>query len=174
MILQTVDDAFQLLQRLGASPLLILHHRLVAEAAEELLKGWPQKFNIDIDWRKVLLGSALHDAGKVIHPEEISGPGKTHGKAGRDWLIQNGVDPSIACFCDTHIDWNRTGLKMEDFIVMLADNLWKGQRCTELEELTIKCVAKLVSADYWEVFMKLDTLFETIAAHGDERLARSR
>ena len=53
---------------------------------------------------------------------------------------------------------------MEDFIVMLADNLWKGQRSTELEELTIKCVAKLVSADYWEVFMELDTLFEIIAA----------
>ena len=63
---------------------------------------------------------------------------------------------------------------MEDFIVMLADNLWKGQRSTELEELTIKCVAKLVSADYWEVFMELDTLFEIIAAHGDERLARTK
>ncbi len=173
MILQTTDDAFQFLQRLGASPLLILHHRLVAEAAEELLKGWPQKFNSNIDWRKVLLGSALHDAGKVIHPEEISGPGQAHGKAGRDLLIQNGVDLSIACFCGTHADWNRTGLTVEDFIVMLADNLWKGQRIAELEELTIKCVAEIANADYWKVFIELDTLFETIAAHGDERLARS-
>lgn len=59
MILQTTDYAFQLLQRLGASPLLILHHRLVAETAEELLKGWPQKFNIRIDWRKVLSDERL-------------------------------------------------------------------------------------------------------------------
>ena len=70
----TVHDAHKFLRKLGASSKLILHVTLVGEAADLLiaqLHQLPVTFNEDF----VRLGVAFHDAGKILHPEELTAKG---------------------------------------------------------------------------------------------------
>jgi hypothetical protein len=68
--IQSVEDAYQLLQALGASPHLIQHLKLVGETAELLITQF-QKHNINCDANWIRLGTAIHDAGKILYPIEI-------------------------------------------------------------------------------------------------------
>ncbi len=63
---------------------------------------------------------------------------------------------------------------LEERTVALADKLWKGKREGELELLVIDEVAQKLGATRWEVFERLDTVFEEIAAGGFERVQGSR
>jgi hypothetical protein len=58
-------------------------------------------------------------------------------------------------------------------VVALADNLWKGKRNVELENLVIDRAAAILDQDYWHIFVDLDSRFEQVAVRGDLRLARS-
>jgi hypothetical protein len=65
-------------------------------------------------------------------------------------------------------------VSFEERTVALADRLWKGMREPLLELGIIDEIAERLGVSRWDVFERLDTTFEEIAAGGDERLQRSR
>lgn len=121
-----------------------------------------------------MIGAALHDAGKILYPDEITGPGNLHEQAGTGLLLKNGVEPELARFCATHSDWRQSGLTIEDLFVALADTLWKGKRIHELEELAVRRLAELANREFWDIFVEMDTLFQAVAEQADGRLEQSR
>jgi HD domain len=172
-IVETLPAAYLFLEELGASPQLILHVKLVGEAAELLITKLTQ-LAIQFDARFVRLGVAFHDAGKILHPAELSSKGNYHEVAGESLLIANGLDPTLARCCRSHGRWQTLECSLEELIVALADTLWKGKRNTRLEELVIAKLAVIADRDYWDLFVELDSCFETIAIDGDSRLYRSQ
>jgi HD domain-containing protein len=161
-------DALVLLRTLGGSPWLIRHHELVVEAAALLCDGL---HGVAFDRAAVLAGAALHDAGKIMHPAEQGAPGHQHEAAGRELLVAHGVPDAVARFCVTHAAWSDGTL--EDLLVAAADKLWKGKRDAALEQALVARLAAITGAPAWEVFDRVDTLCEAIAADGPARLARS-
>ncbi len=76
------------------------------------------------------------------------------------------------CQCQARRD--EVDASLEELVIALADKLWKGVRVPALEELVIDRAAAVADRDKWDLFIPLDAAFETIAASGDEQLARSR
>jgi hypothetical protein len=152
---------------------LVRHHELVLEAAELLCDRIADDLAVSFDRTTVLVGAALHDAGKIVHPEEMSIPGHQHEIAGRLLLSTNGVADDIARFCISHAAWDRTDAKLEDLLVAAADKLWKGKRDEPLEQRLGNAIALATGREAWEVFSRLDSICESIAADGDERLGRA-
>lgn len=172
--IETTEDAIALLISLSAPPQLVQHHRLVVEAAQELLQGIQQLFpGFTFNSQLVLKGSALHDAGKIVHQNEITGAGNDHEQDGEIMLISLGVSPEIAKFCRTHARWRSQDATVEDWLVALADTLWKGCRKEKLEASLIAAIAQRTGKDFWDIFILADSLFEEIADRGPERLNRS-
>jgi len=172
--IETVEDAIALLESLSAPPQLVQHHRLVAEAALELVKQLHHLFpEFAFNRQLVLVGAALHDAGKIQHQNEIGGSGNHHERDGEKLLLSLNLLPEIARFCRTHAQWRSIDATTEDWLVALADTLWKGCRNQELEAKIIDAIAKQTDKDYWDVFIAADSLFEAIADRAQERLSRS-
>jgi HD domain len=171
--LRTVDDAYTMLQRLGASHQLICHVKLVGEAAEGLLAKL-QQLQMPVDECFVRLGVAFHDAGKILHSEELVAKGTHHEAAGEQLLIANGVDPSLARCCRSHGQWQTMDCCFEELLVALADALWKGKRDVLLEGEVVQRIATLGQKEYWALFVEMDSCFEAIAADGHSRLLRSQ
>lgn len=172
IMLKNRQDAFTLLQSFNAPLRLITHHQLVLEAVDKLLEVLSQ-INVKCDIRLIELGAALHDAGKIIHPEELDRPGHFHEQAGYQLLLANGVEFAVAQCCVSHAAWQAAGTSFEEHVISLADKLWKGKRETGLEELVISEIAVNVSSDFWEIYSVLDNAFEEIAAQGVVRLQKS-
>lgn len=166
-------DAYRLLATLGAPPRLLRHLALVGEAADPLISEY-QSLGLTFDNRLVELGVAVHDAGKILHPAELDGPGNLHEAAGEAMLLARGVDADIARCCVSHATWWDDAVSFEERTVALADKLWKGKRETELELCIVDMIAAQLGTDRWDVFPRMDLLFETISAEGAERLQRSR
>jgi HD domain len=167
------DDAYRFLAELGASTQLLLHVRLVGEAADiiiEKLLDLNVMFNADF----VRLGVIFHDVGKILHPQELSEKGNLHEIAGEKLLSENGVDKKLARCCQSHGKWKTFACSFEEYLIALADKLWKGKRENDLENLVIDKVTDILNQARWDVFMELDLCFEQIAAAGDSRLMRSR
>lgn len=172
--IETAEDAIALLKSLSAPSQLVLHHCLVVEAAQDLVKGLQQLFpGFTFNSELVLIGAALHDAGKVLHQGEISGAGNCHERDGEKMLLSLGVSPEIAKFCRTHAQWKSDDAKVEDWLVALADTLWKGCRKQKLEADVTAAISKQMGKDFWDIFIPADSLFEKIADRGSERLSRS-
>jgi hypothetical protein len=146
------------------------------EAADQILDRLAF-LGVPVGADAVRYGVVVHDIGKILHPEEISGGGSLHEKAGQMLLLSHQVPKALARICIAHARWQDVDGKealFEELIVALADRLWKGRRDAALEERVIaRCAGRLI-ADVWDVFVPLDTLFESIAAGGHERLERSR
>lgn len=115
----------------------------------------------------MLFGAATHDIGKVLHTEELSGPGHRHEAAGRDLLIRYGVPVHLTRFAATHGSWESADAGLEDLLVSLADKIWKGARVESLEER----VAGFLGGPPWEAFLALDDLVQDLAGGADARLA---
>lgn len=170
--LLTAQDGIALLRSLGASRWLLRHHELVVEAAVlicDALEEWGLTFDRDT----VLLGASVHDAGKIVHPEEMSASGHRHEVAGRDLLANSAVPAEIARFCVTHAAWEGADCTIEDELVALADKLWKGKRDEALERLLVTRIAALTKQEPWNVFSRFDSICDAVAAGGPERLSRS-
>lgn len=167
------EEAYALLRALGAKDRLLRHLALVGEAADGLDAAY-RRLGLDFDARLIELGVAVHDAGKILHPDELDGPGSRHEAAGEVLLLKHGVQADVAGCCVSHAAWDAAGLSLEARTVALADKLWKGRREPELELLVIDGAAERLGVDRWEVFGELDSAFEAVAAEGDERLGRSR
>ncbi|MDP1978432.1 HD domain-containing protein [Undibacterium sp.] len=172
-MLNTKAEAYQLLSSLGASERLLTHVKLVGEAADLLITNF-EDMDVQFDANLIRLGTAIHDAGKILHPHELDGPGSMHEPAGEKMLLAKGVQTAAARCCVTHAQWHHGDLSLEELAVAAADKLWKGKREAELELKLIQAIALQKQVDHWDVFTRLDDVFETIAADGSERLQRSR
>lgn len=173
IMFNTVDDAYQFLKKMDAPSKLIVHVKLVGEAAELLiskLRELQVNFNKDF----VRLGVALHDSGKIIHPKELVAKGSNHETDGEKFLIANGVDPKLARCCRSHSQWRVMECSFEELLIALADILWKGKRNAQLEDMVITRLARKSHKEYWELFLEMDSCFEMIALEGDSRLLRSQ
>ena len=167
------EDAYRLLARLGAPGRLLTHLKLVGEAADQLIELY-RALGFDFDARRIELGVAVHDAGKILFQDELNDPGSLHEEAGRRLMLEHGVQAEIAASCVSHAAWAEAGVSFEERSVALADKLWKGKREEALELAVIDEVALRLGVDRWELFQRLDTGFEEIASLGPERLERSR
>ncbi|PXX45086.1 HD domain-containing protein [Undibacterium pigrum] len=172
-MLNNKTEAYQLLSRLGASERLLTHVKLVGEAAEILISSF-EELDLQFDANLIRLGVAVHDAGKILHPDELDGPGSLHEPAGEKMLLEQGVQTAVARCCVTHAQWQHGDLSLEEFTVAAADKLWKGKREAELELKLIQAIAIQKQVDHWDIFTSLDDVFETIATDGSARLQRSR
>jgi HD domain. len=162
----------QLCERLNGDSRLVAHLHLVHDVAVEIVAGFRVRFpTLEMEQESVLFGAASHDLGKVVHPEELSGPGHRHELAGEQLLMENDVSPDLSRFCRTHGAWDREPLPLEDLLVALADTIWKGQRREELEMQIVNQIVEKTELEPWLVFQNLDELLTVIASCGDERLA---
>ena len=135
-----------------------------------MIRGFPA---LRCDREAVLFGAASHDIGKVVHPQELSGPGHAHELAGYELLRRHGVDERLARFARTHADWTAPEATVEDLLVSLADKIWKGRRVEDLEGLVVERLVADWGAgvDRWRVLIDVDDLLEDIATGVDQRLA---
>jgi hypothetical protein len=169
----SVEAAIHLLRSLGAPPRLVLHGEIVAGVAG-LLSDVIADLGITHDAGQVEIGAALHDAGKIIHLNELEGPGSQHEADGEKLLLDHGVSPQIARVCRTHGLASDSTLMLEDHLVIAADHLWKGKRSNPVESAITNEVARRLSIDVWQAFLSLDPFYEHIASGADERLVRAR
>ncbi len=168
----SLDEAYALLERLGAAPWLLRHVELVGEALDVLLRGL-KTYDLPIDPGWIRVGVAFHDAGKILHPSEMSRSGDLHEASGERLLLAQGVSPTLARVCLSHARWDRMEVSLSELLVALADKLWKGKRHSELEQRVVESVAEHTRRDAWDLFVELDSLFERIAGTAEGRLRRS-
>ena len=161
--------ASELCERLHAPVALVKHLTVVHDAAVEILDGLNAFPQLSVDLDAVLFGAATHDIGKVVHPEELTGPGDLHELAGEQLLLEQGVKPQWARYARTHGHWH--GEPLEDHLVALADHLWRGKRDNELEGAVATLIAAATGMAVWEVTLKLDEICEGVALDGEARLA---
>jgi hypothetical protein len=165
-------DVVQLLERRDAPPRLAAHLRIVHDIAGQLIGLLADRHpGLIVDREAVMFGAATHDVGKVIHPEELSGPGSAHERAGYELLLTEGIPERLARFARTHGDWSASGLTVEDHLVTLADKIWKAKRVAGLEDLVVDRLAEAVGTERWRAFMSLDEILEQLAAESNQRLA---
>ncbi|WP_394617539.1 HD domain-containing protein [Lentzea sp. JNUCC 0626] len=160
-----------LLTDLNAPRRLTAHLRAVHDVAAQLLTWVAQTHpGVTVDHESVLYGAATHDVGKVLHPNELSGPGHDHEPAGHALLRSRGVEERLARFAATHASWTAEGITLEELLVSLADKVWKAKRVPDLEQLVTDHLARVSGQEPWEVFMALDDELNRIAEGADARL----
>lgn len=165
-------EAQRLCDELKAPSRLVRHLRLVHDVAVDLVAALHESFpSLHCNADAVVLGGALHDLGKLLHRNEITGPGDSHERDGPLLLQQHGVDPRLARFARTHGRWNSERVRLEDLLVAAADGLWRGRRNDRLEELIVNEIAEQVAQEHWTVFEKLDRIASRLASNGERRLA---
>ena len=167
------EQACALLETLGAGSALKKHAQLVLEAAAYLLDALARA-GIHCDRAYVTSGAILHDAGKILHPQELSADGAAHELTGERLLLGAGVCPRLARCAVTHADWQRADISFEELLIALADHLWKGSRNDALELRVIQCAADASRQDPWALYPLLMDVFDDIAAGSAGRLERSR
>lgn len=165
-------SAEALLSELDAPPRLAAHLRAVHDVACDLV-SWVERHHPEaaVDGDAVKFGAATHDIGKVLHPNELSGPGSAHEPAGHELLLARGTDERLARFARTHASWTEAGIELEDLLVSLADKVWKARRVPDLEQLVTERLAAVAGQEPWEVFLALDDELDRIASSADARLA---
>lgn len=165
------EDAAELLDSMAVHPHLLAHLILVHDVAVRLVEGiqktWP---DVAFDNGAVIFGAATHDIGKVLHPEEMTGPGEDHRAAGVELLRSRGVDPDRARFARTHASWHREEVQLEDLLVALADNIWIGRRNQQLEDAVVRELSASDESAIWNTYMALDDLLTEISTDAELRL----
>ncbi|XDD52205.1 HD domain-containing protein [Leptospira sp. WS92.C1] len=162
MKIHNEKEGLQLLKDLKASKSLINHHELVVETVERTLDRLPSSIKHLIDRNLVLIGCSLHDIGKVRKSSEESNSGKDHELAGRNLLLSLGVSPKIARYCMIH-SLPEEKLYLEELLVGIADNLWKGSRDLSKELCFYQKSTALLNRKDELLFKKLDDVFEQIS-----------
>ena len=152
---------------------LLRHAELVAEVAADVTDAIAE-LGVSINRDEVVVGAALHDAGKIACAAELTGPGRAHEAAGERLLLDRGVPAPVARFCRTHGLAPSAMPALEDLLVAVSDKLWRGVRNEEAELALVNAVAQQRGSDRWAIFTPLDDRFERIASGGDRRLAQQR
>ncbi|SNS88309.1 hypothetical protein SAMN05421812_102202 [Asanoa hainanensis] len=166
------DDVHELLTALDAPPRLVAHLRAVHDVACVLTEVLADRYPaLGFDRAAVRYGAATHDIGKVVHRDELTGPGSRHEPAGEALLVARGIAPGLARFAGTHGSWTAPHTTIDDHLVSLADKIWKAKRVEDLEDLVTARIAVDCGIARWEAFSGLDDILDAIAAGADERLA---
>ena len=169
-------DVLTLLNRVSAPPRLIAHIVLVHDVActlvEELCRAFPE---LTFDKNAVVFGAAIHDIGKTLHPDELIQPGKAHEGCGLEMLVAMGINEDLARFAYTHGNWNTAqDVTLEDLLVALADNCWKGKRVDELETRISDILTSISGRPMWDCYAALDDILGMLAVDADDRLEWQR
>lgn len=169
---QLPPDVVDLLHRISAPPRLIAHlvlvHDVAARLVEQLSRAFPE---VKLDNDAVLFGAAIHDLGKARDTAELVRPGKEHERRGVQLLLEMGIPEDRARFAYTHGNWNAAqDITLDDLIVALADNCWKGKRVDELETKTVDFLSPMSGKPAWDCYAALDDILVTLAADADARL----
>ncbi len=172
-MLKSTQDARELLVSLNAPDRLLRHLDLVGESGEIIIAKM-EELAVPIDKNFIRIGIAVHDAGKILHREELNDSGSRHEEAGEKLLIQHGVQKEIARCCRSHANYMNMEVSFGELLIALADKLWKGKREPDLELLVVDKTAALLNLERWGLFANLDTCFEEIASLGADRLSRSK
>lgn len=161
-----------LLISVNAPPRLIAHLTLVYDVAVQLIEKIKIVFpKLSLDEESIFFGAATHDIGKSLYRSELVETGNAHELAGEKLLLEKGIEEKFARFARTHAIWNKDeSLPLEDLIVSLADNCWKGKRISELENLISEKIALETNQEVWEVFINLDDILQKLTENADERL----
>jgi hypothetical protein len=159
-----------LLRLVSAPPRLIAHLVLVHDVASRLVELLSQAFpNVALDG--VLFGAATHDLGKAHYIAELVRPGKEHERRGVDLLLAMGISQDRARFAYTHGNWDTVqNVTLEDLLVALADNCWKGKREDALETKTVNLLSAVSGKPAWDCYAELDKILGALAADADARL----
>ena len=173
---QLPPDVLNLLHRASAPPRLIAHlvlvHDVAARLVEELSRAFP---DVAFDKNAVLFGAAIHDVGKALDTDELIQPGKEHERRGVELLLEMGIPEDRARFAYTHGNWNTAqDLTLDDLLVALADNCWKGKRADELETKTVDLLSSVSGKPEWDCYAALDDILAKLAADADSRLEWQR
>ena len=121
-------------------------------------------YGFEFNKNLVRLGVAIHDAGKILHPDEIFGIGNAHELSGEKLLLETGVQANIARCSLSHARYELMETSFEELLVALSDKLWKGKRVDALELQVIDHIVKSLGKSRWDIFHDLDDCFEKIAA----------
>jgi HD superfamily phosphodiesterase len=153
-------------------PRLLAHLTIVYEIAKDILAWIKESYpEIRVNQKEVLFGAIIHDIGKVIAIKEIHHSGSTHESVGFELLTNTyGIDPKTARFTYTHSDWFNKDATIEDWIVSLADKVWKGKRIESLEDLIVQQICKQTNREKWEIFINLDEFLQTITRDAHQRI----
>lgn len=155
---------------------MVAHLILVHDVAKSLVNDLQTAFPVlNLDKDAILFGAATHDLGKAIHREELSEPGKLHELRGVELLKEYGVPKNLTRFAYTHGNWKGSGpAQMEDLIVALADNCWKGKRVPDLEALMTDALTESTGEPQWRCYAVLDDVLQSLASDCDTRLEWQR
>jgi hypothetical protein len=165
-------EVAELLTALHAPARLAAHLRAVHDVAWQLTDMLAERHPaLTFDRTAVRFGAAVHDIGKVVHVDELTGPGSQHESTGERLLAEHGVPPRLARFARTHASWTAPDTTVEDHLVSLADKIWKGKRVADLEDLVITQLAASCGVERWQAFADLDDILDHLAADAGERLA---
>lgn len=167
------EEVLDICEASSAPPRLIAHLTLVHDVASKLLARIRVVFPcLQIEESDVLFGAATHDLGKAAIRQELSEPGRLHEQKGAAMLKALGVPEKKARFAITHGEWEDShSLQLEDLLVALADNCWKGKRVSDLETRIVEHIALATNTPIWEVFASLDDMLQEVTASADARLA---
>ncbi|MEO7001829.1 MAG: phosphohydrolase [Ktedonobacterales bacterium] len=161
----------EMLARLAAPPRLVAHLRLVHDLACQLIErldaAWPA---LIYDRAAVRFGAATHDIGKILHPNELAGPGHQHEASGEALLLAQGVSASDARFARTHGMRGEQIVILDDALVALADSWWRGRRDEALETTICQLIAMQTHTPQWRIFLTLDEIATDLTAEADARL----
>ncbi|MEO1173959.1 MAG: phosphohydrolase, partial [Myxococcota bacterium] len=89
---------------------------------------------------------------------------------GETILLERGINARIAALARTHGDVLSHSPKLDEYLVVLADKLWKAKRDEPLEAAFVRVVAEATGEEAWVVFDWFDDLACRITANADERL----
>lgn len=166
-------EVSRLYERLFLPRSLYSHLQVVHDTALELVHGIKRTFpEVGIDADAVQFGAATHDIGKMIHRSEIDSSEKLHERDGPELLLLLGVTPSLARFAETHGQWSSDS-GLEDLLVALADQIWKGTRQVSLATITAARLARESGCSTWRAYLELDDLLSEIAESATDRLEYS-
>ena len=161
-----------LLTEMDAPPRLAAHLRAVHDVASQIVAWVRERYPVaDVDAPIVLAGAALHDIGKVLHPDELSGPGSSHEDSGYQLLLAHGIDVRVAQLVRDHGSWRRTEASLDLLLVCLADSVWKDKRQVELEQLVVERIATATGEAAWAVYAEMDERLTEIGSLAVQRLA---
>lgn len=165
-------EVLEILAKYAAPPRLVAHLMVVHDVAvrliEHLAVSWPL---LEYDRHNVLIGAATHDVGKIVYPDELTGPGTHHEEIGPQLLLESGFSETSARFARTHARWKQeASVQLEDLLVAFADTVWKGKRDTFLEQAIASMIASQCQEEIWAVYMQLDDIAGELAQGAHERI----
>jgi putative nucleotidyltransferase with HDIG domain len=167
-------EAVRICERLSAPPRLVAHLVLVHDTACILIDRIAAEFpEAHFDPDLVRFGAALHDIGKILHPNELTESGKNkHQRSGVELLQSLGIPKKRARFAWTHSNWTDTEqITLEDLLVALADKTWKGKRIDALESLTADLLSTSTARPKSDCYAKLVEIIQSLSQHADKKLA---